>query len=410
MTAWPSNWPPFLFGAATSSHQIEGSETNDWTQWEASGKTRDVSGRAADHWTRWREDFDILAALQLNSYRMSIEWSRVEPSPGQFDASALAQYRAMLIRLRELNIIPLVTLHHFTLPQWVSGQGGFLHPRAREWFVRYVDTTLKAFGDLADLWITINEPMVLVVMGYLMALWPPGSHGFRRALRLIDRLADLHRAAYTAIKNRKPAAMAGLAHHIIAFEPWKNTQSDRLTARLLHYLMNQRFINLVGGSQDFYGINYYTRQYGHWSRGLHPIQSRAGKTLSDLGWELYPEGLNQVLTQIRLDNKPILITENGIASTNDSLRIQYLKDHLSVVGRMQQDGLDIRGYFHWSLLDNFEWAEGFGPRFGLVEVDYDTMQRRMRDSAYIYRDIVQANPGTFPISVPPGLTSSPSRP
>lgn len=410
MAAWPNNWPPFLFGAATSSHQIEGNTANDWISWEAAGHTRERSGRAADHWTRWREDFDLLATLGLNSYRMSIEWSRVEPRSGEFDDSALAQYRSMLLRLKELNIIPLVTLHHFTLPPWVSRQGGFLHPRAAEWFIRYVDRTLAALGDLADLWVTLNEPMVLVVMGYLMALWPPGVHGFPRAWRLIDRLARVHRAAYQAIKSRQPDALVGLAHHIIAFEPWRDSVADRLTTRALHYLMNQRFINLAGDTQDFYGINYYTRQYGHWSHGLHPIQSRPGALVSDLDWEIYPEGLRHTLGRLHLRPKPILITENGIATTNDALRTQYLLGHLTAVEQLQRDGREIRGYFHWSLLDNFEWAEGYKPRFGLVAVNFDTMQRRVRDSALTYRAIAQANAARFPISVPSNLTPSHSRP
>lgn len=392
--------PPFLWGAATSSHQVEGHQHNDWTQWEAEGRTRESSGRAADHWRLWHQDFKLLTQLSLNSYRFSLEWSRIEPAPGQFDQNALAQYRAMVIRLKELHITPLITLHHFTLPLWLAQRGGLYNPDACHWFARYVNTIIQSLGDSVDLYITLNEPMVLVIMGYIMAMWPPGGHGFTRALKLINRLAQIHQTAYHTIKERQPQAQVGLAHHLIAFEPWRPHMADRATANVLHYLMNDRFIKLVGDTQDFIGVNYYTRQYAHWSRGLHPIQNRSRGVLTDMGWEVYPEGLLQVLRRVKHYQKPILITENGISTGNDALRTRYLEDHLNMVGAAQQEGLDVRGYFYWSLLDNFEWAEGFGPRFGLVDVNYETLERKIRPSAYRYRDIIRANSGNPPIIVP----------
>ncbi len=400
MAVWPTEWPPFLWGAATSSHQIEGGQVNDWTRWEEGGRGTEPSGRAAGHWELWESDFDLLSELGHNSYRLSIEWSRINPQPDVFDRTALAQYRQMAERLRALHIVPLLTLHHFTLPQWAADRGGFLNPDASEWFTRYVDQVMDALGDQVDLYVTINEPMVLVVMGYLMGMWPPGVHGFRRAFKLIRRLAEVHRAAYDAIKAKKPTAWVGLAHHFIAFHPWQPTPWDRATTDLMRYLMNNRFPRMVEPWQDFIGINYYTRQYGHWSKGLHPIQSRSGTPLSDLGWEIYPDGLREVLDQVAPYQKPILITENGIATTNDAVRIQYLKNHLKTVERAQWDGLPVRGYFHWSFMDNFEWAEGFGPRFGLVAIDYDTLERTPRPSAAVYREIIRANQGLFPINVP----------
>ncbi len=400
MAVWPTEWPPFLWGAATSSHQIEGGQVNDWTRWEEGGRGTEPSGRAAGHWELWESDFDLLSELGHSSYRLSIEWSRINPQPDVFDRTALAQYRQMAERLRALHIVPLLTLHHFTLPQWVADRGGFLNPDASEWFTRYVDQVMDALGDQVDLYVTINEPMVLVVMGYLMGMWPPGVHGFRRAFKLIRRLAEVHRAAYDAIKAKKPTAWVGLAHHFIAFHPWQPTPWDRATTDLMRYLMNNRFPRMVEPWQDFIGINYYTRQYGHWSKGLHPIQSRSGTPLSDLGWEIYPDGLREVLDQVAPYQKPILITENGIATTNDAVRIQYLKNHLKTVERAQWDGLPVRGYFHWSFMDNFEWAEGFGPRFGLVAIDYDTLERTPRPSAAVYREIIRANQGLFPINVP----------
>ncbi len=402
MAAWSGYWPPFLWGAATSSHQIEGGQNNDWTDFEDQGGGRGRSGLAADHWHRWREDFSYLRTLGLNSYRLSLEWSRIEPTPGHFDRSVLDHYRTMTDSLLDLGIIPLVTLHHFTLPHWVKEKGGFLNRHASEWFVRYVKTAVDCLGDRVNFYVTINEPMVLVVMGYLMALWPPEKRGFGRALYLINRLSAIHRDAYAAIKGAHQKAWVGLAHHVIAFHPFTDTIADRLTGRVLHYLMNQRFMKMVGEAQDFIGINYYTRQYAHWSRGLHPIQNKPGQLVSDLGWEVYPRGLLEVLKSLPTFNKPIFITENGIATRNEALRTTYLAGHLNVIGQAQRLGLDIRGYFHWSLLDNFEWAEGYSPRFGLVGVDYATQKRTIKNSALIYRDIIRANQGQYPITVPSG--------
>lgn len=398
MRGWPGGWPPFLWGVATSSHQIEGNQVNDWSRWEAGGHTKDMSGRAADHWRLWAEDLALLPELGLNSYRFSLEWSRIEPEPGQFDEAALLQYRTMIGKMRELGVVPLMTLHHFTLPIWFADRGGFLNPDASRWFCRYVGVVMDALGDLVDIYITINEPMVLVVMGYLIALWPPGQHGFARGLKLVSRLASVHQAAYDMIKQKRPDALVGLAHHQIAFHPWRDHLLDRGTARFLQFLMNDRFIRLAGERQDFIGINYYTRQYGHWSRGLRPFQSRPGTLQSDMGWELYPEGLLEVMRRLGRFEKPILVTENGIATQDDALRTRYLEEHVQVISRAQREGLNVRGYYHWSLLDNFEWAEGFSPRFGLVEVDYGALTRRMRPSAHRYRQIALANDGKFPIT------------
>ena len=410
MARWPAHWPPFLWGASTSSHQVEGNQSNDWTEWENSGHVAEPSGRAADSWNRWPEDLELAKKLGLNSYRFSLEWSRIEPKPGIFDREALQRYRAMIVRMREIGLIPLMTLHHFTLPLWVSTRGGFLNSQASRWFSRYVRIVVEEVGDLVDLFITINEPMVLVVMGYLIAAWPPGGRGFGRALKLIRRLVSIHADAYHTIKRIKPNAWVGLAHHLIQFEPWRPGLLDYANTRLLHYLMNDRLVRMVGEYQDFIGLNYYTRQYAHWTSGLHPIQNRPGVNLSDLGWEIYPHGLTAVLKRVQSFHKPVLVTENGIATRDEALRTRYLEQHLAAVSAAQKAGIDVRGYFHWSLLDNFEWAEGYGPRFGLVEVNYDTLARSIRPAGYRYRDIIQANENTFPVSVPPASTPPAAHP
>lgn len=398
--SWPRRLPPFLWGAATSSHQIEGQQKNDWTVWEESGHGKEPSGRAGDHWNRWRDDLALFASLSLNSYRFSLEWSRIEPEPGSFNKAALAQYRAMIETMKSLKMMPLMTLHHFTLPTWIAERGGFLHPQSHTWFARYTEVVMDSLGDLIECYVTINEPLVFVIMGYLIAMWPPGSTGFGRALRLINRLADAHRASYHVIKQRRPDSLVGLAHHLIAFHPWQKTPWDEATTRFVRYMMNKRFIRKIGKEQDFLGVNYYTRQYAHITRGLHPIQSRPATPRTDMDWEIYPQGLLEVLKDLDSYRKPILITENGIATNDDRLRESFLVQHLKVVAQAQQEGFDVRGYFHWSALDNFEWAEGFGPRFGLIDINYDTYARTIRPSALRYRHIIEANRNAFPITVP----------
>jgi beta-glucosidase len=400
MSSWPSRWPPFLWGAATSSHQIEGGQHNDWTEWEARGRGREPSGIAIDHWTRWDSDFQYLTLLGLNSYRFSLEWSRIEPEPGHINHEVLDRYRTMAGWLRDHQITPLVTLHHFTLPVWVARAGGFFHPHADQWFQRYVRTAVDALGDLVPLYVTINEPLVLAVMGYVIGVWPPGEQRVFRAFPLMNRLAQFHQVAYHTIKERYPDAWVGLAHHLIAFHPWTLSPLDRATARFFRFFMNERFIRRINPYQDFIGVNYYTRQHAHWTRGLHLIQNRPQAITSDLGWELYPEGLKEVLAPLAMFQKPIIITENGIATTDDSLRARYLEEHLRVVGKAQAHGLAIRGYFHWSLFDNFEWAEGFAPRFGLIGIDYATLARTVRPAALRYRQIIEANRNRWPITVP----------
>ncbi len=410
-TRWPAQFPPFLWGVATSSHQIEGHTLNDWSVWEQAGNTPEPSGAACDHWRRWRDDFELFRRLEINSYRFSLEWSRIQPEPGAIDETALEQYRAMLATLHASRIVPVVTLHHFTLPIWVSRLGGFASPKIVDLYAEYVSLVMRRLGDLIPLVVTINEPMVLTVMGYIMGLWPPGHKRFREAFGVMRHLAESHRAAYHVIKAARPGIQVGISHHQMAFHPWNpSNPMDRAVARLMAQLMNQRFIELIGDAQDFLGINYYTRQYGRAWRGLHPVSARPGRQLTDMGWEIYPVGLAEIIRPLVRYGRPVVITENGIATSHDPLRQQYLCDHLAMVARLQREGVDLRGYFYWSALDNFEWAEGFRPRFGLIAVDYPTQTRTPRPSAETFRHIIRANRTQYPIALPepPGLNPSPT--
>ncbi|MCL4495300.1 MAG: family 1 glycosylhydrolase [Firmicutes bacterium] len=403
MMLWPQNTTPFLWGVATSAHQVEGDTDNDWTEWENSEHVVEKSGNACLHYQKYADDLQLFSQIGVNAYRYSLEWSRIEPEPGQFNQNALDHYRAMTETVISHRMEPLITLHHFTLPKWFAKQGGFFQREAPRLFSRYVQKVLDTVGDLARFYVTINEPLVYAVMGYGNGQWPPGHQNLKELWQIVPKLLACHQEAYHRIKARRPGAMAGLAHHLMAFAPYDaRSWLDRWNARLLHFLFNWRFIQWTRNTSDFIGVNYYTQQYAHHRQFLVPVAHRpdAG-LLTDMGWEIHPNRLEDLLIALKRFDKPLLITENGIATSDDSVRQQFLIDHLAAVSRAQNQGAMVRGYFYWSALDNFEWAEGYRPRFGLVRVDYETQKRTLRDSAYLYRRIIDANQGRWPISVPP---------
>ncbi|MBX5467941.1 MAG: family 1 glycosylhydrolase [Firmicutes bacterium] len=403
MSAWPRSLPPFLWGVATSSHQVEGQTHNDWTRWEAAGRVREGqrSGRGCDHWSRYQEDYQRFAALGINAYRFSVEWSRIEPEPGQWDREALATYRRMVQAMRSHGWVPCLTLHHFTLPLWLADRGGLFAPDAVERFTRYAATVVEHLGDLVDLYVTINEPMVWAVMGYAHGSWPPGRRSVWLAWRAANRLGHLHRHLYRTIKAARPTALVGWAHHYAVFFPYRETSwADRRDAAAVDWLFNRRFVAQIAPDFDFIGVNYYFRQWMHWRQGFRPITAKPGALTTDMGWEIYPAGLRHALRVLGRWQKPLVVKENGIAARDDRLRQRFLVDHLRELAAAQAEGLEVRGYFYWSALDNFEWAEGFHPRFGLFAVDYATQARTPRPSARLYRWLIEQNRDRFPIAVP----------
>ncbi len=401
MTQWPADLPPFIWGVATSSHQVEGSNHNDWTAWEHDGRVVEASGQACDHYHRYPEDFKLLQGLNVNAYRFSVEWSRVEPEEGRFNPEVLKHYKDVAESARSHGMEPFVTLHHFTLPLWFARQGGFLQPQAAKKFAAYVEKVIEAFENTVRFYLTINEPMVYSVMGYGLGTWPPGHHKLRETLRIAPALLKCHQQAYHLIKRLRPNSMVGLAHHLVAFAPYDaHSWLDRLNSGLFRYLFNQRFLHWAKTTQDFIGLNYYTRQYAQHRHMLTPVPSRPGAATTEMGWEIYPEGLEQILVELKAFDKPILVTENGIAAQDDRTRSEFITAHLQAVSRAQNQGAMVRGYFYWSALDNFEWAEGYRPRFGLIDVNYRTQKRTVRPSAGVYRNIILANRGRWPITVP----------
>lgn len=410
----PKSFPAgFLWGAATASHQVEGHTTNDWSEWEkqnaqrlaheseksfwwnpnwkkfceeATNPENYLSGSACDHYTRFREDFDILKSLNLNAYRFSIEWSRIEPKEGVFDERELNHYRNMVKELRKRGIEPFVTLWHWTLPLWLAEKGGILARDFAPLFARYSEQVVKALGSDVKFWITLNEPDVVTGHAYLKGQWPPMHQNTWQYYRALKQLVKTHRVTYTLIKQLFPEAQVGIAKHNIWFEAVGKSWWNHLLKSIADWWWNDWFLKQISNFQDFIGLNHYNH---HRIDGWY--NKNANKLQTDFGWEYYPSSLYHVVTELKHYHKPIYITENGIADHDDDLRPQFIREALTALQQAIQDGADVRGYLYWSLLDNFEWDKGYWPKFGLIAVDRTTQKRTVRDSAKMYGEIAKAN-------------------
>ncbi|MBI4004484.1 MAG: family 1 glycosylhydrolase [Candidatus Omnitrophica bacterium] len=409
----------FLWGAGTSAHQVEGDNVhNDWWAWEQAGRVKEPSGLACDHYQRFESDFDLAASLGHNAHRFSIEWSRVEPSKGQWDEAALAHYVEVVRALRRRGLEPVVTLHHYTNPQWVAEAGGWANAKVVDWFARYTERIVKTLGDLVRWWITINEPMVYVHMHYVEGEGPPGARDMRQALRVTEHLIRAHAVSYRILHDAGPMQVS-IAKYLPVFIPCRRWWPlDRWAASLTDRLFNEGFLEALTAGQwrvpgvrqttirearatlDFLGVNFYRRHFIRW--GPAPRQwlgsscdlghhARDVTEITPMGWDVHPDSFFHTLTRGARLGLPIFITENGTCLTDDERRWQYLLRHLEAMTRAMEAGVKVIGYLYWSLLDNFEWAKGFGPRFGLIEVDYATQQRRIRESARRYAQVCRRN-------------------
>lgn len=380
----------FLWGAATSAHQVEGGNKNDWTEWESSPAriadlvTRGlnpgdyVSGEACDHYRRFKGDFDIAKELGHNAHRFSIEWSRIEPEEGKFDEREIEHYREVVKALRERGIEPFVTLWHWTLPLWVRDRGGWRSPDTAARFALYCKRVAEEFRQDIKFWAVLNEPQFWLWHAYLRGDFPPHKRNFVVAARVYRHLVRAHKLAYRALKTVNQDFSIGVVESTGWFEP-------SIARFFAQGIRNFLFPSLVRGHFDFFGLNYYRRETLF---GKH-----AADNVSDIGWDIYPDGFYAVTKECyRRFGKPIIVTENGIADANDMKRAAYIRDHILAMKKAMREGADVRGYFHWSLLDNFEWESGFGPRFGLVGVDYKTQERKIRSSAWEYKKIIEQPP------------------
>lgn len=388
----------FLWGTATSAHQVEGNNIHsDWWEWEQTRQPPDKrSGDACDQYNLYQEDFDLAQKLGHNAHRLSIEWARIEPEEGKFDADAIEHYLKVLKSLKELRFEVMLTLHHFTNPLWFSKKGGWENGQAPFYFNRFVEKIVPILGEYVDLWTTINEPNVLISTGYLMGNWPPQKKSKRAAFKVLWNISQAHRKAYWTIHHHIPQAKVGLTQNVSSFNAFHHHNLFEDLAEWVYDLgVNHSLYLFTGKTHDFLGLNYYMNQYISFNgqaRLPKPVDISTIKTeVSDMGWEIFPEGIFDIIMDFSDYHLPIYITENGVASTNDDRRVRFLLSYLKEIYHAIASGIEVKGYFHWSLIDNFEWAEGFKPRFGLVDIDYQTQKRTPRPSSYVYREIIKNN-------------------
>lgn len=396
-----------LIGTATSALQIEGgNRANTWYDFaQVPGRIADGSTPlvATDHWNRWREDVDLMADLGLQVYRMGIEWARLEPRPGVFDAHAIEHYRAELGALGAGGIRPLVTLHHFTNPSWFEAAGGWVNPQAPEIFDRFVRYAASHLGDLVTDWCTINEPNVYATGGWLFGEFPPARRNAILDMRKVLRhMAIAHCTAYRSLKEQDAACRVGFAHHLRVFDPLDPSNRlhralSRVNAHLFQDILSAAFLGgrfgpELGGQpasvsrgphHDYLGINYYSRTaVSRMADGTFP-----DSPVNDLGWEIHPEGLVTVARALHERYPaPIWVTENGTADNTESFRSRYIHDHLAAIAG---SGLPFERYYHWCFVDNWEWAEGFVPRFGIVAQDGPGGERTVKESGRFLAEVVR---------------------
>lgn len=440
----------FLWGTATSSYQVEGGiYNNDWYEFEKKKgriENNDKCGAACDHYNRYKEDLDLALALNTKIYRMSIEWARIEPAEGKFDAKELAHYRDVLTEVKKRGMIPFVTIFHFCTPTWLSKKGAWASDRTPEYFARYAGYLAQNLGDLVDYWTTQNETMGYLTTGYLAGKWAPG---YKNPIKFYKGMANSikgHGAAYRIIKqldtidcdgDGKPA-LVGIVTNYAVIDPYKpDSALNRFLAEKINYLLNHVFIDAIttGGkfaiegieqpkkkrgkkglaqmvlpqepnTLDFIGVNYYTRflinlSITHPIIGLEQVtrtkvdpkknDPAAQFETNDMGWLIYPEGIYRAVTAVKKYGIPIYITENGIPDKTDKRRAKYIADHLIQLKRAIDDGAPVKGYIHWALIDNFEWAEGYWPKFGLYDVDYATQKRSLNEGGAFYAEVCRNN-------------------
>jgi len=397
----------FTWGVATASHQIEGDNTNNWSDFE-NQKGLEKSGSACQHWVRWKEDFQLIENLGVDSYRLSIEWSRIQPQKGDWNQAAVDQYCEMVDDLISRNIKPMITLHHFSHPIWFEKMGGFTKRENIELWIDYCQRIFEQLNHKVSDWCTVNEPEVFSIMGYHMKMFPPGEGSVFKTIRVMKNMIYAHCSLYHKLKSINPDARIGLAKNVTLFDPLRRWNLLHwITSIALNYIWNGAIISALKrgrmfgskienakNSFDFIGLNYYTHVLA--SPFLPQtteidLPKRKHEVMTEFGYTMYAEGLERAVRLMSKLNVPIEITENGVADSDDKLRPIHLKRHIWQLSKLISQGHDIRSYYHWSLMDNFEWAEGYKLRFGLYHVDYETQERKLKQSGIDYQEIIRSS-------------------
>lgn len=411
-----TNFPKhFFWGGSTAAHQVEGGNHNQWTVWElahakefaqtahqhlshltnwheikdqAEEPDNYISGAGVEHYKKYKEDFRIAKSLNLNAFRFTIEWSRLEPEQGKWDAAEFDHYKKYIAELRAQKLEPFLTLWHWTVPQWFYEKGGFEKKENLKFFYKYVQKVCEELLEDVEYVITLNEPNVDTSFGYLLGLHPPATRSLFKFAKVYRNLAKMHNKSYDILKKHKPALQVGFSQQLANIQAKRpHNFFDQLTTYWMRYFWNWGFIRRARNHQDFIGVNYYFSDYYSGIGRRHNPKV----PLSDIGWYMEPEGIYPLLVRTWTKfKKPIYITENGLADANDQHRRWWIEETMVAMERALSEGVDLRGYFHWSLLDNFEWQDGWWPKFGLVEVDRaNGMKRKVRPSAKWYAQLIE---------------------
>ncbi|HLD81728.1 MAG TPA: glycoside hydrolase family 1 protein [Patescibacteria group bacterium] len=389
----------FLWGSAISAYQTEGGNVySDWYFWEEKGKTVQLSKSCSDSYHRLVQDIDYLTELNQNAFRLSVEWSRIEPKESVLIVHELDHYRTILQTLKTRKIKVFLTIHHFTNPQWFSELGGWTQKKNIDHYLRFVQLLVDEFKDYVDFWITFNEPMIYAQNAFREGIFPPGKRSHWMFRRVVKNMILAHRRAYKIIHTRATNPKVGIAKNNQHFIPYGPGILNRLVVYKTRLFWNHYFLRKIGRRQDFIGLNYYFQNklkfspFTDWSAPNHFFSRIMNDNVwvSDNGFQISPEGLYHVLCGLKVYRVPIYITENGIADAKDTMRKKFIFQHLRSVYIAIKDFCPVRGYLYWSLLDNYEWGS-FKPRFGLIEVNYATQKRTVRHSARYYASICKKN-------------------
>ena len=414
----------FIWGTATAAHQIEGNCTNNWSEFEKGFKDNgkpnikdnQQSGLACDSWNRYEEDIKLMKDLGVSHYRFSIEWSKIQPQENEVDKSAINHYHEMIDSLIENNIIPVITLYHFTHPVWFEEKNAFEKEENIQFFKKYCEIIFTEYSSKVKFWCTINEPAVMTSMGYFNGEFPPGKQNPQLCAEVLNNLLDAHVEVYHSLKKLKNGneCQIGIVKNINHFDPWRrwnildwavtwavNTffnnstiqffKTGKYSVKIPGLMWHSSRNNSAKNANDFIGLNYYSHNYLQFNWSLKEpfiVKYKDDDIMTDMPYPIYGEGLYRAIQDVSVLNLPIFITENGIADDKDDRRELFIKRYLYAVSEAIKNGYDVKGYFYWSLMDNFEWAFGYDMKFGLHEVDFNTQLRKLRTGSLYFKKII----------------------